>query len=300
MLNEGETNGKCTQCPRKCGIDRDKKNGYCGVKNEYKIARAGLHLWEEPCISCGKGSGTVFFSGCPMHCVFCQNYEISGGDRGKVLSESELESIIFSLVEKGAENINLVSPTQYALRLSRLLERIKPELSVPVVYNTGGYESVETLKRLDGLIDIYLPDVKYFSPEISARYSGAPDYFEKTLSALLEMKRQTGSAVFSENGEKMLRGIIIRHLVLPSHRRDSMAIFDALAENFTPSEVYVSIMRQYFPTAKSAEFPEINRKLTTLEYESVVKHVRELGFVNGFTQGKDSASGEFVPDFDMN
>lgn len=129
MLNGEDINGKCTQCPRKCGIDRDKKNGYCGVKNEYKIARAGLHLWEEPCISCGKGSGTLFFSGCPMHCVFCQNYEISGGDRGKVLSESELESIIFSLVEKGAENINLVSPTQYALRLSRLLERIKPELS---------------------------------------------------------------------------------------------------------------------------------------------------------------------------
>ena len=299
MLKENYISEKCTQCPRMCGIDRTVHTGGCGVKYEYKIARAGLHLWEEPCISCGKGSGTVFFSGCPLHCVFCQNHEISGGAKGKTVTESELERIIFTLVEKGAENINLVSPTQYALFLAKLLERIKPRLPVPVVYNTGGYESVETLKRLCGLVDVYLPDIKYYSPELSRRYSNAPDYFERAIAAVHEMHRQTGKAIFSENGEKMLHGMIVRHLVLPTHRHDSMAILDALARDFSPNEIYISIMRQYFPTARSKDYSEINRRVTSLEYDSVVKHAEELGFVNGFIQGKDSASGEFVPDFDM-
>ncbi len=290
----------CTLCPRTCGADRKNNKGFCGVKADFCVARAGLHLWEEPCISYGAGSGTVFFSGCPLRCVFCQNHEISGGKKGRYIDEKELEGVIFDLEQKGAVNINFVSPTQYAKSLAKLLERIKPRLCVPVVYNTGGYEKVETLKMLDGLIDVYLPDIKYYSQEVSLRYSNAGDYFEKAICAVKEMQRQTGYGMIEADGG-MKKGLCVRHLVLPGQRKDSMRILDELAANFEPAKLYISIMRQYFPTGlvDDTHFPEINRKLTSLEYDSVVGHAASLGFVNGFTQGKDSAEGSFVPDFDF-
>ncbi|HJI47180.1 MAG TPA: radical SAM protein [Oscillospiraceae bacterium] len=284
----------CNQCPRKCNIDRDLKTGICGVNSEYKIARAALHYWEEPCISGEKGSGTVFFSGCSLKCVFCQNSVISDGCFGKEISEERLIEIFKELEDSGADNINLVSPTQYALQLADTLSKYKP--GIPVVYNTGGYDSVESLKALDGLIDIYLTDMKYVSPSVSKKYSRAENYFEVCSKAVLEMRRQQPEDIF-ENG-LMKKGMIIRHLVLPGNISQGMKMLDWVDENLS-NQTIISLMGQYMPCAKAADYPTINRKISKREYDTVILHAEKLGFENVYIQELDSSSQEYIPDFDL-
>ncbi len=284
----------CNQCPRKCNIDRDSKTGICGVNSEYKIARAALHYWEEPCISGEKGSGTVFFSGCSLKCVFCQNSVISDGCFGKEISEERLIEIFKELEDSGADNINLVSPTQYALQLADTLSKYKP--GIPVVYNTGGYDSVESLKALDGLIDIYLTDMKYVSPSVSKKYSRSENYFEVCSKAVLEMRRQQPEDIF-ENG-LMKKGMIIRHLVLPGNISQGMKMLDWVDENLS-NQTIISLMGQYMPCAKAADYPTINRKISKREYDTVILHAEKLGFDNVYIQELDSSSQEYIPDFDL-
>lgn len=284
----------CNQCPRKCNIDRDSKTGICGVNSEYKIARAALHYWEEPCISGEKGSGTVFFSGCSLKCVFCQNSVISDGCFGKEISEERLIEIFKELEDSGADNINLVSPTQYALQLADTLSKYKP--GIPVVYNTGGYDSVESLKALDGLIDIYLTDMKYVSPSVSKKYSRAENYFEACSKAVLEMRRQQPEDIF-ENG-LMKKGMIIRHLVLPGNISQGMKMLDWVDENLS-NQTIISLMGQYMPCAKAADYPTINRKISKREYDTVILHAEKLGFENVYIQELDSSSQEYIPGFDL-
>ncbi len=291
-------NNKCTLCPRNCERDRNKEKGFCGADDKIRIARVGLHEWEEPCISYGKGSGTVFFSGCSLKCVFCQNHEISSGLRGRDIDPSELPEIFMSVRDMGAVNLNLVNPTHYSMDITRALEKVKDKLGIPVVWNTGGYEKVETLKKLSGLVDIYLPDIKYYSSEYSLKYSAAKDYFDVTSNAVEEMFRQVGYPVLDADGH-MKSGVLIRHLVLPGLYKDSMAILERLSKKYDTSKLYISIMRQYFPTHRAFEFPEISRKLTTLEYDKVIKYAEKLGITNGYTQEKSSAREEYVPDFDF-
>lgn len=285
-------------CPRRCLRDRTLEKGFCGGDSNIRVARVGLHEWEEPCISYGKGSGTVFFSGCSLKCVFCQNHEISSGLKGRDITSDELADIFLAVRDIGAANLNLVNPTHYSYDIIKALEKVKDSLGIPVVYNTGGYDSVETLKGFSGLVDIYLPDIKYYSSEYSLKYSGAKDYFDVAFSAIEEMFSQVGYAQFDAEGH-MKKGVLIRHLVLPTLYRDSMAILDRIAEKYDTQKVYISIMRQYFPTHRAYEFPEISRKLTTLEYEKVVGHAKKLGLVNGYTQEKSSAKEEYVPNFDF-
>lgn len=284
----------CNQCPRKCNIDRDSKTGICGVNSEYKIARAAFHYWEEPCISGEKGSGTVFFSGCSLKCVFCQNSVISDGCFGKEISEERLIEIFKELEDSGADNINLVSPTQYALQLADTLSKYKP--GIPVVYNTGGYDSVESLKALDGLIDIYLTDMKYVSPSVSKKYSRAENYFEVCSKAVLEMRRQQPEDIF-ENG-LIKKGMIIRHLVLPGNISQGMKMLDWVDENLS-NQTIISLMGQYMPCAKAADYPTINRKISKREYDTVILHAEKLGFDNVYIQELDSSSQEYIPDFDL-
>ncbi len=291
-------NYECKLCPRECGADRTKEKGFCGAGDKAVVARASLHKWEEPCISYKNGAGTVFFSGCNLHCCFCQNNKISNELFGKEISDEELGDIFLRLQDTGADNIDLVTPTHFVPNIINALDMVKSKLSVPVVYNCGGYESVETLKILDGYIDIYLPDMKYFSSEISAKYSNAPDYFEKASAAVLAMIKQTGELKFNDEGG-LLKGTVIRHMVLPSHRHDSMEIIRWIAENTAPKNVLVSIMNQYTPFEFiSDKYPELKRRVTKMEYNSVVNLAAELG-INGFTQQKSSASQEYVPDFDL-
>ena len=291
-------NYECKLCPRECGADRTKEKGFCGAGDKAVVARASLHKWEEPCISYKNGAGTVFFSGCNLHCCFCQNNKISNELFGKEISDEELGDIFLRLQDMGADNIDLVTPTHFVPNIINALDMVKSKLSVPVVYNCGGYESVETLKMLDGYIDIYLPDMKYFSSEISAKYSNAPDYFERASAAALAMIKQTGELKFNDEGG-LLKGTVIRHMVLPSHRHDSMEIIRWIAENTAPKNVLVSIMNQYTPFEFiSDEYPELKRRVTKMEYNSVVNLAAELG-INGFTQQKSSASQEYVPDFDL-
>ncbi len=284
----------CNQCPRRCGADRDIKTGVCGVNTGYKVARAALHYWEEPCISGENGSGTVFFSGCSLKCVYCQNYRISSECYGKEITEDRLIEIFKELEEQGANNINLVNPTHYAVQLASTLSKYKP--SVPVVYNTGGYDSVESLKMLDGLVDIYLTDMKYVSSSVSLKYSKAADYFDVCSAAVREMKRQQGTDVF-ENG-LMKKGLIIRHLVLPGNVSQAMRTLDWIKDNL-PIDTVVSLMGQYMPCAKAAEYSTINRKLSEREYNIVLDYAEKLGFENVYIQELDSSSEEFVPDFDL-
>lgn len=284
----------CNQCPRKCNIDRDSKTGICGVNSEYKIARAAFHYWEEPCISGEKGSGTVFFSGCSLKCVFCQNSVISDGCFGKEISEERLIEIFKELEDSGADNINLVSPTQYALQLADTLSKYKP--GIPVVYNTGGYDSIESLKALDGLIDIYLTDMKYVSPSVSKKYSRAENYFEVCSKAVLEMRHQQPEDIF-ENG-LMKKGMIIRHLVLPGNISQGMKMLDWVDENLS-NQTIISLMGQYMPCAKAADYPTINRKISKREYDTVILHAEKLGFENVYIQELDSSSQEYIPDFDL-
>nr|WP_294411958.1 radical SAM protein [uncultured Ruminococcus sp.] len=291
-------NYECKLCPRECGADRTKEKGFCGAGDKAVVARASLHKWEEPCISYKNGAGTVFFSGCNLHCCFCQNNKISNELFGKEISDEKLSEIFLRLQDMGADNIDFVTPTHFVPNIIKALDMAKNKLTIPVVYNCGGYESVKTIEMLNGYIDIYLPDMKYFSSEISAKYSNAPDYFEIASAAVLAMIKQTGELKFNDEGG-LLKGTVIRHMVLPSHRHDSMEIIRWIAENTSPQNVLVSIMNQYTPFEFiSDEYPELKRRVTKMEYNSVVNLAAELG-INGFTQQKSSASQEYVPDFDL-
>ncbi|MBQ9785411.1 MAG: radical SAM protein [Clostridia bacterium] len=287
----------CDQCPRKCNIDRDGGVGFCRTGNAFSVARISRHAWEEPIISGKNGSGTVFFSGCNLRCVFCQNRAISRGDAGQIMSADELSDAMLRLVAEGAQNVNLVTPSHYTRQLVPLLEKIKPRLGVPVVWNSSGYESVDSLRMLDGLVDVYLPDMKYFSPTLSAAYSSAPDYFEVAVSALTEMLRQTGAPRFSADGTALLGGTVVRHLVLPGERKDSIALLRTLHERFGSDAFLLSLMCQYTPDfAMDTPYKNLHRRLTSFEYDSVLALASDLGFV-GFSQDLSSASAAYTPDF---
>ncbi len=284
----------CNACPRKCGVDRSKKSGFCGAGESFVVARAAKHFWEEPPISGTNGSGAVFFSGCNLRCVFCQNFEVSRAKCGKEITDKRLTEIFDSLISEGAHNLNLVTATQYSERLSEILRDYHS--TVPVVYNCGGYESLETLRRLEGLVDIYLPDLKFFDPERSMRYCGAADYFETASAAILEMRRQQPEDVFEDG--LMKKGLIIRHLVLPKNVNQSRRIFEWIKENLG-AKTYISLMAQYTPCGKLESFPELQRKITRREYEKAVCFLEDLGFENVFLQELDSAAEQFIPAFDL-
>ena len=287
----------CNQCPRKCNIDREATSGFCRTAEQFTVARIAKHAWEEPPISGSNGSGTVFFSGCNLRCVFCQNRDISRGGKGRKMTEAELSDAILALAESGVHNINLVTPSHYTHQLAHLLESLKPQLKIPIVWNSSGYESVESLRALDGLVDVYLPDVKYFSPTLSQRYSAAPDYFAVAADALAEMLRQTGAPRWNADGTLLLGGTVVRHLVLPSERRDSLALLDALCERFGTDAFLLSLMCQYTPDfALDTPFKNLHRRVTTFEYDSVRCHAADLGF-DGFSQSSASATAAFTPQF---
>ena len=284
----------CTACPRQCGADREKQHGVCGVGAAFKVARAAKHFWEEPPISGTNGSGTVFFSGCSLRCVYCQNHEISHGCFGKEVTDKELTAIFERLIEDGAHNLNLVNPTHYAERLAGLLRDFHSP--VPVVYNSSGYERVETLQKLEGLVDIYLPDLKYITADAARRYSGAADYFPVAAAAIKEMKRQQPSDVFQDG--LLQKGVIIRHLILPKNTNRSVEILRFIAESFG-TKTLVSLMAQYTPCGELSAFPELQRRITAREYEKVVRALEDLGFENAYVQERTSASADFIPAFDL-
>lgn len=285
----------CNACPRNCSVDRSKGCGFCGVKEGYVVARAAKHFWEEPPISGKNGSGAVFFSGCNLRCAFCQNIEISRAKTGKSISDKRLTEIFDELIASGAHNLNLVTATQYASKLALLLQKYQSK--VPVVYNCGGYEKTETLKMLDGLVDIYLPDLKYINSERSLRYSKAADYFEYASAAILEMRRQQPIDAFDENG-LMKKGLIIRHLILPKNTNQSKLILDWIKDNLG-TDTYISLMAQYTPCGEIEDIPELQRRITLREYEKVVSYCEELGFKNVFVQELESAQKAYIPDFDL-
>ncbi len=292
---------KCDLCPRKCLVDRKKgEKGICGQTENLKVARAALHFWEEPCISGDAGSGAVFFSGCPLHCVFCQNENIANGTVGKEISLERLVDIFLELQEKRANNINLVTPGHFVPQIVKALDQARKEgLTLPVVYNTSSYETVDTIKMLDGYVDIYLPDFKYMSPVLSKKYSHAPDYAEVAKAAIAEMVRQTGKAVFVNGDEDnlILRGTIVRHLTLPGCMEDSMQILKYLHETYGDT-IYISIMNQFTPLSNLKKYPELNRRITDEEYEALVDYAIEIGIENGFIQEGDTAEESFIPAFD--
>ncbi len=282
----------CNSCPRRCEVDRSKEKGFCGCSDEIRIAKIMQHFGEEPVITGKNGSGTVFFSGCVLKCPFCQNFPVSHQLKGEVYTEKQLEIEIFKLEEKGVHNINLVTPTQYLNILIPLLERIKPKLTIPIVYNTGGYELPEQIKRLDGLVDVYLPDFKYYDDEYGKRYSKVNNYFNYTSQSIKEMLRQQPECVI-ENG-LIKKGVIVRHLVLPTLYKDSIKIMEWLAAQEKPP--LVSIMRQYTPCYLASEYKELTRTITTFEYRKVTERCAELG-LQGFTQLKGCETLDMTPDF---
>lgn len=294
----------CRLCPRKCGVDRAKTAGFCKMGEKITAARAALHYWEEPCVSGKSGSGAVFFSGCVMRCVFCQNYEISAGGFGKEISEERLAEIFLELEQQGALNINLVNPTHFAPQIIKALNIAKERgLRLPIVYNSGGYERVETLKAFDGLIDVYLPDVKYYDKRLSEEFSGAPDYFETAMNAITEMVRQTGKPIFENKigeGKILLRGTVIRHLVLPNCYKDSINVINGVAQRFR-GDILFSLMSQYTPFGEVKTNPELykmNRRITTFEYNKALDAVIAAG-LDGYMQERSSAKEEYTPDFDL-
>ena len=284
----------CILCPRQCGVDRTERVGYCGSGSLPKVARAAKHHWEEPCISGTEGSGTVFFSGCTLGCVFCQNREISRGGTGREVTVEHLADIFKRLEGQGVHNLNLVTPTHFTPQILQALELAKP--TVPVVMNCGGYERVETLRQWEGKVQVYLPDLKYFSPELSARYSAAPDYFAVASKAIMEMHRQQPQLVWE--GDLLKSGLIIRHLVLPGCMKDSLKVLDFLDKNLPKDSFLLSLMSQYTPTENCKQFPEINRRVTTYEYRKVADRAAELGF-SGFAQDRRSAKEEYTPPFNL-
>ena len=286
---------KCFDCPRKCGVDRKNRLGACHAPADLLVARIDLHMWEEPPISGTQGSGTIFFGGCSLGCVFCQNRAIRDGEVGRVLSDDALVEEAVALVERGAHNINLVTPTHYTRRLVPILEALRRRIKVPIVWNSSGYESVESLRLLEGLVDVYLPDFKYISPDLAA-YSHAPDYAEVAARAVEEMFRQRGPIVFDENG-LVQSGLIVRHLVLPGGRHDSVAVLDRLAEILPPEAFRLSLMSQYTPDfVDKTAYPGLGRRITSFEYNFVLKHALSLSF-DGYFQDRSSATATFTPDF---
>lgn len=287
---------KCFVCPRNCSIDREKGTGFCGVGNKPVIAKAFLHKWEEPCISGTNGSGTVFFSGCNLKCIYCQNYSISQECFGKQVTVEKLGEIYLSLKEKGAHNINLVSPTQFIPQIRESLEGVK-NLEIPVIYNTNGYENTASIKQLKGCINVYMPDLKYIDSAYSLKYSGAKDYFERASAGLKEMYEQVGGAEFDDNG-LIIKGLVIRHLILPGLSSESIKVLDWLKANMR-QDVVVSVMSQYTPYYKAESCPEINRRITRWEYDRVVRHFLRLEFEHGYFQERASACEEYIPDFNL-
>lgn len=289
---------KCSICPLKCGVNRNKYSGRCGASKNIKIALASLHYFEEPCISGKNGSGTVFFSNCNLKCVYCQNYKISHLGFGKEISISHLADIFLSQQERGANNINLVTPTMYVPHIISAIKIARSKgLSIPIIYNSSGYESIDTIKSLSGYIDVYLPDFKYYFSDIAKKYSNVENYFEIASSAILEMYKQVGDPVFDSNGI-IKRGMIIRHMILPNNVENSKMVLKWINDNLS-NKVYISVMAQYFPTYKACEYPEINRKITAEELDLVWDYASSLGFENGFIQELGEHEEEYVPDFDL-
>lgn len=302
----------CNLCPRNCNVNRKiGEIGYCGQPYEISAARAALHMWEEPCISGERGSGTVFFSGCPLRCVFCQNHSIAIGKSGKKISTQRLSEIFLELQDKKANNINLVTPTHFVPQIIDALKGARTDgLKLPVVYNTGSYEHIETVRSLEGHVQVYLPDLKYYDSDMAKRYSNAPDYFKVATAAISEMVRQCKGAVFAgESGAQgligdgivedgiMLKGVIVRHLLLPGGLEDSKKIIKYLYETYG-NEVYISIMNQYTPMKKFEKYPELNRHVTEAEYDELVDYAIDLGVENGFIQEGETAKESFIPEFD--
>lgn len=290
---------KCNICPRNCKVDRLKGNiGYCRCNDKIKIALASIHYYEEPCISKENGSGTVFFSNCNLNCIYCQNYEISQKDKGREITVEQLAQIFLKQQAKGVNNINLVTPTMYAKHIKEALIIAKNEgLSIPVIYNTNGYESIETLKELEGLIDIYLPDLKYYSNELSKKYSKVDNYFDIATKAIQEMNRQVGRPTFNEK-DIIQKGMMIRHLILPNHLQNTKHILKWIKESM-PAGTYVSVMAQYFPTYQAKQDESINRKLTKKEYQEIENYLYILDLENGYIQELGEHEEEYVPNFDL-
>ena len=294
----------CTLCPRACHVDRTAgQKGRCHVDAKIRVARAALHMWEEPCLSGRSGSGAVFFSGCALGCIFCQNREIASGKAGLVISEARLAEIFLELQEKGANNINLVTAGHYVPQVIRALACAKSQgLRIPIVYNSSGYEKAETLRQLEGLIDIYLPDLKYLTPELAAAYSHAPDYPQYAMEAISEMVRQQPQAEFmpedrTEASPIMRRGVIVRHLLLPGHVREAKRVVGYLHETYG-DQIYISMMNQYTPMSEKFADPNLNRRVTKREYERLLDYAAEIGVENGFYQEGATADESFIPEFD--
>ena len=288
----------CHLCPRNCGINRNISVGFCGCGSTLKAARAALHHWEEPCISGTRGSGAVFFSGCTLKCCFCQNHLISQGTLGKELSPKRLGEIFLSLQEQGAHNIDLITATQFLPQILPALDLVKHKLHIPVIYNCGGYEKIETLALLKDYIDIYLPDLKYFDSSLSWRYSKAKNYFEIASEAIPYMIEQTGELRYDAQGI-LQKGVIIRHMVLPGCKEDSIQLLHWIKENLPKGNYLLSLLSQYTPFYKSSDYPEINRRITTYEYNKVLDTAISLGLTQGFMQEKSSAKEEYTPPFDL-
>ena len=285
----------CTLCPRRCGVDRTRGQlGFCKMPGQVHAARAGVHYWEEPVISGSFGSGAVFFSGCTLKCAFCQNYDISQENFGKPMTSAELRAAFERLIDEGVQNINLVTPTHF---LPDILPALEPKLPVPVVYNCGGYESVETLRQLERKIDVYLPDFKYSDNALAKKLSSAPDYFETASAAILEMYRQVGKPVLED--DEMKRGVLLRHLVLPGYVDNSLGVLDWVAEHFRSGDILFSLMSQYVPMGRAAEMPPFDRRITELEYDSVLSYMMLLGIEDGYTQDFSSAERGYTPSFDL-
>ena len=288
----------CTLCPRNCKVNRlEGRRGYCGMDSTVRTARAALHMWEEPCISGEKGSGAVFFSGCGLRCCFCQNRDIAIGDSGKEITVERLAEIFLELQEKGAANLNLVTGAHYVPQIICALELARGKgLGLPVVYNSSGYENVETIRMLEGYVDVYLPDLKYMEPELAAAFSHAEDYPRAAQAAIAEMVRQTGPCQFGDDGY-IRCGTIVRHLILPGHTKNSIAVLKYLHQTYG-EDIFISVMNQFTPVWKNEKYPELNRKVTRREYEKVLDAAVELGIENGYFQEGETAKESFIPAFD--
>ena len=288
----------CTLCPRECKVNRlEGMRGYCGMDSRIRAARAALHMWEEPCISGKKGSGAVFFSGCGLRCCFCQNRDIAIGDSGKEITQSRLADIFLELEQKGAANLNLVTGAHYVPQIISALEIAKEKgFGLPVVYNSSGYEKVETLQMLNGYVDVYLPDMKYADEKLAASFSHAEDYPRRAGAAIAEMVRQTGACQFKQEGY-IRKGTIVRHLILPGHTKNSLAVLEYLHKTYG-NDIFISVMNQYTPVWKQEKYPELNRKVTRREYEKVLNCAIKLGIENGYFQEGETAKESFIPKFD--
>ncbi len=304
MLEQEKTAGdypeysSCRLCPRNCGVDRNNKTGYCSEKSSLHVARASLHMWEEPCISGEAGSGTIFFSGCNMECVFCQNRRISRGEVGKYISTERLVEIFFEQQERGANNINLVTGDMFIPTIADAIERAKVKgIRIPFLFNTSSYLNVESLRMLDGLIDIYLPDFKYIRDEDAVRYSNAPGYPEAARAAIAEMVRQQPECVFDTQGVLLKRGVVVRHLLMPGMLIQAKLITKYLYDTYGDG-IYISLMNQFTPGEGLADYPQINRRVTDAEYDSLVEYAANLGVTHGYIQEGETALESFIPDFD--